>query len=196
MTTLRPVLYLDVDGVLNAIPYLSDDDVIGNDPIITAQVQERAAEVGKTAYDDYRADWVNGYKITWSPTVIAAVKRWATIADMRWLTTWRDDAPGLLGPLFELPEFPAAYPPNVSTGVLGLDRENRFRWWKLDVVKLQWNVNPGPFVWIDDDLSFEAGAEAWAQSIDTDSRLAINPEPYVGLSKEDVREVDAFLGRF
>lgn len=67
VTPHKPILLLDVDGVLNA--------VTDTDP--------------KT-WTDWQIDRANGFGIRWSPSMIAALTRISERVEMRWLTTWWD----------------------------------------------------------------------------------------------------------
>ena len=69
---LRPRLYLDVDGVLNAEAPLFDD-------VQTVVVTE-----------DHGAGYQTQYQITWSPTVVLGLEALREDFDLEltWLTTW------------------------------------------------------------------------------------------------------------
>lgn len=79
----RPVLLLDVDGVLNRLKDLAD----------------------KEGFDDFDTAICNGrFTIRYSRRMgerLAALE-----ADIVWLTTWENDANEWIGPLFGWPELP------------------------------------------------------------------------------------------
>ena len=92
---MRPLVLLDVDGVLNALgpPDGSWDD----------WRYGSAAALGR--------DW----PIRFSPTVVAAVRGWTETADVNWLTTWGHEANTGLGDLLGLAELPVAGTPDGPT---------------------------------------------------------------------------------
>ncbi|MCW2707221.1 MAG: hypothetical protein JWM22_1063, partial [Frankiales bacterium] len=68
---MRPLILLDVDGVLNI---LSDDDAPASWDLVR---KGRATAEGSS------------YPITWAPDVVEAIKGWLDAgADVQWLTTW------------------------------------------------------------------------------------------------------------
>jgi hypothetical protein len=85
-----PLVLLDVDGVLNAVQAWGRSD----------------------AWDDWRTGLRDAegrsFPITWSPSVVAAVRSWQELAEVQWLTTWGHDANASLRHLLELPELPVA----------------------------------------------------------------------------------------
>lgn len=191
---MRPLLLLDVDGVLNAVTALPDPAVWPD------WRQGRATAAGRS------------WPISWSPSVVAAVLGWRELADVQWLTTWGHDANGELRDLLGLPELPVAgthadadFPPQagepdpVLQGSLAAvtpaapDELTR-RWWKFDLVRRIVRGAPDrPLVWVDDDLSGQADVRAW---MERESRcLLVAPSPRTGLSPQDLAEVEAFLAR-
>lgn len=79
---VRPVILLDVDGVLNACGW---DEPKG--------------------WDDFQTTVCNGFHITHSQKMAAAIR--ALDADIVWLTTWRERANEWISPLFDWGHFPA-----------------------------------------------------------------------------------------
>jgi hypothetical protein len=127
-----PLVLLDVDGVLNAVQAWGRSD----------------------AWDDWRTGRATAdgrsFPITWSPTVVEAVRSWQALAEVQWLTTWGHDANTSLRHLLGLPELPVAGTHDDVDGPAGApdaggaahasvapaapDRLTG-RWWKLDVVR-------------------------------------------------------------
>lgn len=158
--TTTPVLFLDVDGVINAIAPI-DDPLLPFDEYISTLGEAGGAQ----------------WPIVYSPEVISALRELheSGAVEIRWLTTWGDEAP-LLGDQLGLPAFEVAATPH----------EERFRyrraWWKLTVVKEFRDANPGaPFIWLDDDIGDDAQARAWLSSLDEGTVLAISPNTFIGL---------------
>ena len=81
--TDRPVILLDVDGVLNACPHRDPE---------------------KVGFTDFRVKLCDGFKITHSLEM--GERLIALDADIVWLTTWENRSNTLIGPLFGWPEFP------------------------------------------------------------------------------------------
>ena len=187
----QPLVLLDVDGVLNAIG-------------------------GTGAWPDWRRGFATAegrqFPITWSPSVVAAVRSWQELADVQWLTTWGHDANASLRHLLSLPELPVAGTYDTAgddgaqTGPGGTDAaagahaavtpaapdELTGRWWKFDVVRRLVRADPGRrLVWIDDDLAGQDSIRAWMSREAT--CLLVAPPPRSGLTAAHLRAVAEFL---
>lgn len=85
MTLIR--LYLDIDGVLNAIPgRIGGYNLAGG-------------------WGDYETIRCNGYTITYSPTLITRLNALSEKVEIVFSTTWEEDVK-LLAPMIGLPVFP------------------------------------------------------------------------------------------
>jgi hypothetical protein len=73
---MRPVVFLDVDGVLNAVPYDRDPE----------------------GFDDFERAQCLHFWITYSKKMGERLA--ALDADLMWLSTWGSDANNYIGPLF------------------------------------------------------------------------------------------------
>lgn len=82
--TARPVLLLDVDGVLNKVG--------------------TRADLQGTEFKDFRSKECNGYEIKHSLEMGERID--ALDCDIVWLTTWEHDANAFIGPLFGWGERP------------------------------------------------------------------------------------------
>ena len=185
----QPVVLLDVDGVLNAIG-------------------------GSRAWADWRHGFATAegrdFPITWSPSVVAAVRSWRDVADVQWLTTWGSDANVSLRHLLDLPELPVAgtYDDVDGPGIAQGDPNPQAgahasvapaapdgltgRWWKFDVVRRLVRAEPlRRLVWIDDDLAGQREVREWMRR---EARcLLVAPDPRSGLVPEHLRSVEDFL---
>jgi HAD domain in Swiss Army Knife RNA repair proteins len=77
---VRVRLFLDVDGVINA---LSPTD----------------------RWDDLTHSRVDGFPIYWSPTVVRFLNELSSQVEILWLTSWEESAPNLLAPSLGLRPF-------------------------------------------------------------------------------------------
>lgn len=188
----RPLVLLDVDGVLNAMQ--------PGDAWPDWQVGQAVAD-GRS------------YRIRWSPSVVTRVLRWAEVSDVQWLTTWGHDANRSLRHLLGMPELPVAgsYDDERSDAgqpdpaPAGSDAHAEVapaapdqltgRWWKFDVVRRLVHDDPGrPLVWLDDDLLGALDMMAWTRE-HASASLLVAPDLGSGLVGADLDAVDAFLGR-
>lgn len=180
----RPLVLLDVDGVLNA---LRDGD----------------------AWPDWESGHAvaegHSFLIRWSPTVVSRVRRWTEPADVRWLTTWGHDANASLRHLVDLPELPVAgtYDDHDDRVPPGADSHAEAapaapdpltgQWWKFDVVRRLVRAEPGrPLVWLDDDLAVARPMATWVRE-NVAASLLVAPDPASGLTREQLDAVEAFL---
>ena len=185
----RPLVLLDVDGVLNAVPLWGGSD----------------------AWPDWRRGSATAegreFPITWSPTVVDAVRSWQDRAEVRWLTTWGHSANSSLRHLLDLPELPVAGtyddvdgdpgdpdatgPTHASVAPAAPDRLTG-RWWKFDVVRRLVRSEPGrPVVWLDDDLAGQSSVREWMH-VHTDC-LLVAPDPGSGLTADHLAAIGEFL---
>ena len=185
----RPLVLLDVDGVLNAV---------SRDP-------------DETAWQDWRTGAATArgrsWRVLWSPSVVQAVHGWLEVAEVQWLTTWGHEANDTLRDLLGLPELPVAgtddgggapsrtaqaealadvtpAAPDALTGT----------WWKLDVARGIVAAQPGRRIaWLDDDLVGRDEARAWMTTA-TDA-LCLAPRAQTGLRPDDLEVIGWWLRR-
>ena len=158
-----PIWFLDVDGVVNALRPR------------TGLLSTKAITAGRV------------WPIHWSAEVVRVINTChATgLAEVRWLTTWEQDAHLSLAPAVGLDAF-VAYDIPAETG--------RHGWWKADVVADVVSAEGRPFIWTDDDLASEDVDELVA-SIGVD-HLLVSPASEHGLRSSELRDVIAFLSQF
>ena len=132
--SVRPYLFLDIDGVLN----VSQKDLGGNADIFDDFVTH-----------DVDFDVVAGYHrsvaVRLSPAMGARVARLAV--DTQWVTTWGHRANSAIAP-------PCGLPRDLPVLVQGDNDEEWDLDWKFRAVRQVVEADPRPFVWIDDDIDF------------------------------------------
>lgn len=162
--TDRPVVLLDVDGVLNAFP-------------ATLYPQ------GTEGFQDFRSKPCNGYEICYSPQM--GERLISLDADFVWLTTWEHRANEFIGPLFGWDAFPV---------LEGGEEWYRRGWWKTTVAEKFIRKNPRPFIWIDDDLASEAwniGID-WVRDQSAPFHT-VSPLTVTGLLPSQLDEIEDFI---
>lgn len=154
-----PIWFLDIDGVINAL-----DD--GHLPHLT-QTTARTMDT----------DW----PIRYFPDVIEFINlvHRQGLAEVRWLTTWGQDARTSLAPAVGLDDF-YAYDLVDSTG-----------WWKADIVGESIERDARRIVWTDDDLDTEDVSFLDGQT--SHAALVIAPAALTGLTSIDLSRVAGWL---
>jgi hypothetical protein len=68
-------------------------------------------------------------------------------------------------------------------------------WWKLRAIQDDVEKTlPAAVAWVDDQLAFEAEAQAWAAVMGA-RLLAVSPNPRCGISPSELKAVSSFLGQ-
>jgi len=160
----KPIWFLDVDGVVNALPKH------GN------------------ASEGYQQTTILGFPIKYRPEVIEFINRIHRdgLAEVHWLTTWGADARYHFAKAVGLDDFEHAHEPAQSGSqerIVWLPT-----WWKLQVIK---SVAQGRrFVFTDDDLGADITRLIRDFANDT---LLLTPCSEVGLDDEQLEHIDKFL---
>ena len=164
-STPRPVVFLDVDGVLNAVG---------------------AAIPGPDMFTDFRRTHCMGFRIVYSPEM---GRRLAGLdADIVWLTTWREMANKWIAPLFGWPKR------ELLDGDEDAHDDSAMGWWKSGAVYGFVTEHQRPFVWLDDDLRFaeRLGEVEWLAGCAV-PHLCISPSTTVGLRPSHLDLIEQFV---
>lgn len=165
MTT---TIYLDVDGVLNA-------------------VSKRTPSVKISGWDDWTIKRVGRWPIHHSPAMIAELNALAAREDvtLKWLTTWEDAAANELSPAIGIN--------GQEWEVLHGDQHawHGPDWWKLQAIRADVEASAGNFIWIDDDISAERHAIEWAHG--RDDVMILSPASSQALTREDLNFAKSFI---
>ena len=169
-TSDRPILLLDVDGVLNAAS------------VHLPEGWERGV--------------FNGYVLSWDPTITARLRKLheSGRVEIQWLTTWTTDADRLLAEPMGLPRglVTHARADSAPTGFLG-PLGGRASWWKLAAARAVAEAEPDRrIVWVDDDLA-EQAADTGEWLAAHPHVLVVAPELLVGLTHEQLDQIEAWL---
>lgn len=166
----KTIVYIDVDGVINSF--------------------HKAEKTGWTG--EWKWASVNGYIIHWYTDLIDALHELDSRDDveMKWLTTWQDDAVTQLSPALGIKgtEWEVMYVPE------GEELFDRFSWWKLHAIKDDIAKHrPDKVVWIDDDFKYERNAIGWVEDNPEINLLPISPFTDWGMTKEDFDDIIEFI---
>lgn len=169
---MHTTIYLDVDGVLNA-------------------VSKKTPALSLTGWENWQTKPVNGWPILYSPDMIDALNELADRDDVtfKWLTTWTDDAAQVLSPAIGIH--------GETWGVLHGDQHawgGKQGWWKLEAIRADVATSSRGgkrFIWIDDDLSAEREACDWLRA--RADVLGVSPSISRGLTRGDVESIRAFI---
>ena len=164
-------LFLDVDGVLNAIGEPPPDD-----PRLVVQV-ENAQGVFTIRYDPRVVDRLNAMART-------------GLVQLTWLTTWSWAARDALAPAIGLDPGSQVLAdtgdPDLARHPYDLTRP----WWKLAVLlRVVEDDADQPVAWCDDDL--DEGTKGRFADLHPGPSLLITPDPGVGLTLEDLDRIEA-----
>ena len=157
-----PIWFLDVDGVVNAL--------------------SRPAPIG---YQITNANTMGrGWRIVFSREVVDFINRVNRegLAEVRWLTTWQQDAHRELAPAVGLDAFPAYDDPQ--------EIESPMSWWKGTIVVDELLAHGRPFVWTDDDIDDDTAIDFSEEPVPS---LLIAPDPSTGLNSRDLTRIEHFL---
>lgn len=176
---MKPYLFLDVDGVLNALDGLNQGDW---DDFKKVKVEAPLGGV----YG------IGGYKFTLriSKTMCAALA--ALDVDIHWATTWEHLANDSLWRHTGLNDYPVAC--RMTTGMThGLLTGDEV-WWKFVEIHRMVEADPRPVIWLDDE-AIPPFAEERFDTLGV-PHLLIRPEEKVGLTQDHLRRCREFVAMY
>lgn len=177
--TNKPVLLLDIDGVLNVFPTYPE------------VYPENLKAPTTTLKKSYATDGKDNYPVKYHPDVIDSLRSFIAkdLAEVTWCTTWCDYVEQF-EKMWDLPELLKAF--------RGVDPEDVFRAKRAVAEKV---VASGlRLIWIDDEIGLFGGLEIDLK-YKIDSGLlktypkqiyTISPEPDFGLQVEDFTKIANF----
>lgn len=163
-------VYLDVDGVLNAV------------------CKEPRPAWG---WPDCERVHVDGFLITYSPTMVRSINALAERAHvtMFWLTTWLHDAVELASIIgLKAAQWPVLEPADYYVGPRSRE------WWKIEAIREHSLPRGNRVLWVDDDIPYEPDALAWLHSLPKGRAEAICPDPTEGLTVKHMCYIEAWIG--
>lgn len=158
----KPVLLLDVDGVLNLFG--------GKAPVWYSRPVTHKV--------------VNGYPINFPRDIPEILDRLAEHFEIIWYTMWNERAPLDFAPAFGLPRF-RHLECDWDFGAMLSRAYPEFRLWTPKTPLIPEYLAGRPFVWVDDDTT--ADDERWLREHpEVGDFLLITPSPREGLTHADV----------
>ena len=169
MSELLPLVWLDADGVIGALPKEGD-------------------EFSYTQYQTYVVPCRGElFYFLFRPAVIAALNAASNTVEIRWHTMWGDAAQNELAPEIGLKEFTVSNP-NPTGGGIPSRGAFSLTWWKVQAIREEASLNPGrPMMWLDDNISADLHQHLnESENGAPDSLSWIQPRPARGLDRLDL----------
>lgn len=181
-TSRKPVLLLDIDGVVNSLLKA---------PPTHAWPKEAWREV----------DFVSGpntWPLLWAAPVVDYLTglHEADRVEFRWHSTWQEEAPQF-GAAVGLPVFGVAEAPEARANQGLFFKEQILRhkptWWKYPAAERVLLVEKRPLIWIDDDLELKLFPKYRAQVKTFGLVCLVAPNGQTGLLSKHMRKIEEFL---
>lgn len=163
-------VFLDVDGVINAVTWKREKEV-------------------PAGWPEHKQVKVNGFTITYAPELINRLNALAARDDVtfHWLTTWEHDAPNILSEQIGLngKDWPVLVDPRPSV------KFSDYSWWKLYAAKKHALDSENRIVWIDDDL-YDTTAREWLATQGA-RILAVQPSSHIGVTRDLMDNIEHWI---
>ena len=179
---MKPIWYLDVDGVINACP--GGNTEVWDDYIVTRVINHSSRMP------------TSGWRICYSPTVIEFINKVHDegLAEVVWLTTWTHAAAEMLAPALGLRHFRHLARDFEAEAA----PDQRAIWWKFPLLlaDLATAGIDRPVIWTDDDITFDRSAVEWLQERSRDGYKVLGAVPNTehGLTPRLLTTIADFLG--
>lgn len=183
----RPVMLLDIDGVINC--FLRREDT------------RPPYHIWPKASWKHLASTFQGspWPILWTTDVVDFLTELHAggQVEIRWHTTWQHEAPKLavaLGlpqwPVHPCPEF-EDMPARVAARQILAGKP---AWWKYPAAERVLTEEKRPLIWVDDDITYEVNRRARDAMYGLGQRLlVISPNTYTGLTPKQLGKIANFL---
>lgn len=213
-TDPRPVVALDIDGVLSPVsrPPLRRVDVDGVPHVIIAGMffpageEEEPAQVRdlpSVVVHVPRGTCENPFfagsqrdievRVRFDPDVIAWVESLHERAEVVWATTW-EEAGNLFAEAVGLPPLRVGVSHQRHPVKLSQFNDGDAAGWKGAALAEEFENRP--LVWIDDLAGWHQRSPFWRHPSDVEQTLVVVPEEHVGITPEHIAVVEAFLDRW
>lgn len=169
---MRPLILIDVDGVVNAF--------------------DKRGWPDGTRWHDLRAGGEDGetYRLRIAGPALDAIERWTGRADVQWHTTWQQHVYNITDQL-NFPRLPIANAPEFLTW----NHSSATAWWKVPAV-LRALEEDRPLVWIDDDISYDRRARQQVREASPHTpRKLVCPSSIEGLVTKQIDGINAWLDK-
>lgn len=171
---MKPLLLLDVDGVINAKSTLRLPSGKG----VLAQWDDLTSFRCPTILDDGR---VSSLSTNTSLTVVRFIEKLSLLVEVRWFSDWFADT-AVLGQQLGLPSFPFEGNEEDVTDITN-------EWWKLSF--LRQNFLDREIIWVDDCLD-ELGVTEFVAAQNGRIRT-VQPNPRTGLTQQDLKTLEEMV---
>lgn len=168
---VKPLLLIDVDGVLNRYPMLRDLN---------------HAQPGSTVYRLHpRGFERQGLNVLLNESDGQELNKLADVTQLTWATSWEHEANDMIGPRIGLPPLPVIELTRYRTPMRGI--------WKRPSVELY--AQDAPLAWIDDDFEFEDFTWARRRTRSGRPTLLVPCKADIGVTSDDFASIREWAER-
>lgn len=158
-------------------------------PILLLDIDGVVGPIGPTPHYEGGAEWFDLLpgRMHFSTHVLNELRRIEQdkIADVRWLSSWQDDAATNLATTLNLPDWPAYTKRDIPSARMWMTD-----WWKEAIVS-NLLLQGHQVAWCEDNIPYEGNLMALKAF--EDQLLCIAPEPGLGLTPSDLTLLRAWL---
>lgn len=183
---MRPVLFVDIDGVINIFPPARKGKSFAN-----GKHRNHWTHWEKKEFPIVENGETVMYPFIHSPEMLESLLSLQDHLDIVWLTTWEEETQGLLRELTGLPSLPYLAKSGGRDDYLSNYTEGF--WWKVVALGKEIDSNPRPFLWLEDIYSTELRKQvrdiAQRNSVQGD---VLRSYEAVGITKAMLEQVKVF----